>query len=329
MEGCCKNVLCNGATLRAFMRVHYKSLKTVLALFLMATLVSCKPSSCPVGAFLKSDDSLSYNLNVSVSLQDVQELIKPGIIYGKYFCLSDATVIYDAKAGSTSQPCFQLMPKQVFQGEARLAQDSTLYEVMNPDQFFRYYQSIPKELNKFLAIRVQSHSSILTGIVKGLGNTGYVDQSFLSPDDLWRLPYPDSRYPSEKPPEDATTFSFYGVLHSFLLTEQDSFIYIYLPLNLGIQTLAYGGVLPGKAGYQTQANNYANPAFKLTPSFSQNVDFTSYRELTESCEAYNGLFFHIKLTPGLLRPALVAYQTLVQNYLQKHPSAFLDPYAQP
>ena len=85
---------------------------------------------------------------------------------GKFFCIETKAgkneLVFEAPAKDVVHACFQLTSRQVFKGETKYWQGSQPDEVIDPNQFLKYYSSIPKELNKFLAIRVFKHNKILT-----------------------------------------------------------------------------------------------------------------------------------------------------------------------
>ena len=296
---------------------------------ILAMVSSCQDNNCSTIWYEGKNTAAhgvynvaSFDLEASVSLAKPEDLLKIQEINRPSFCLvgtgKDATVKYNPKGPDVQQPCFNLMYEQALKPRSEMPPSQwglDLYRPINPDQFLLYYQSIPPELNKFLVIQAHHHNLILNNVAAKM-------RPFSSTNQLW------DNYLSK----DRSIFSFYGVLHTYVVGEQDSFIFIYLPLNLGIETLQYAGVLTSKADYKIEASNFANPAYKLTPSFHQTLLLSSSTLALEKsifCDAYQYYAFSIQIPPENLRPVLAEYQKLVQDYLQKHPGAFPDPYAQP
>lgn len=269
-----------------------------------------------------------YSLAPSYSLQDAEDLLQPNSLEGNFFCLSikDATVVYEIERSPIEQPCFQFMPRQGYVGQFKY--DPTQHPIINADKFYFYYKSIPKELNKFLVIKAQRHNDLLRG-------SGVVWPTPSSRHELWwgsnyepiYSPYRGYDYY-----HDTGTASLKGILHSTVLAEHDSFIYIYLPLNIAIKTPAYAGVLPPKSVYQLEINNLANPALRLTDDFSTTLYLRSYGADLGYCTTYASLNFSMTIKPEDIKPTLLAYKSMVENY-RLHPNpldaTFPNPYAKP
>ena len=287
---------------------------------LLLLLFSCQSDACAikVGVFEPSKEA-EYSFQVSISLQKIENLRVSDAVYGQSFCMSDATVFYRPDPKYSLQVCFQFAYDQTFKGASTHSYGTARYkdEVINPDKFFSYYKSIPQELNKFLVLHIQGSTDTLKN--SGLKNRDTVGAY----DDLWST-------------SGDASFNLNSLLHSFTDDDHDSFISIYLPLNLGIKTPEYTGVLPDKTSYRNPANNFANPAFKLLPHFQNKITLSNlvsdYKVfgVEKGCYGFTSLRSKAEILPELLNAALSEYQTLVQDYLKRPGTViFEDPYASP
>ena len=199
--------------------------------------------------------------------------------------------------------------------------------MIDPEKFAIYYQSIPPELNRYLEIKIKDFYGTLSALKNMDGVSAYVLPTISA--SLWPANY--VRQPNYQITDDTTQLSLYGLLHSVVLKDYDAYLYIYLPLNIGIKTPAYNGVLMKKERYKTEINNFANPEYRLTPALRQSLDLSAYLPIG-ACDGYGytQVNFPLKITPEMLRPVLVSYKNVVLAYRARHPDAsFADPYAQP
>ena len=290
----------------------------------------------PVGSWSQrgASEEITLRFPISVSLVDASAIPKVFEIQRRVFCLNlnNGTVyylnsfLYQVFApSSVSPPCFQLMPGQTYYDEFPHTKNS--YDVIDPEQFLFYYKSIPPELNRFLAIKIDGLYSSMLSVRDLQNNVHYVEPAI--PAGLW--PSNFQSLTNYKISDDATQLSLYGLLHNLVVKGGDLYIYVYLPLNIGIKTPAYNGVLMKKERFKTEINNFANPEYRLRPSLRQNLELSAYRPI-DQCEGY-GLSkanFPLTITPAMLRSVLMTYENAVKDYLSRHSDAsFTDPYAQP
>ena len=270
---------------------------------------------------------LKVELPVSVSLIDASALPQVSEIQRKVFCVIDSSyrILNSYQGNAFSRPCFQLMPGQTYYDE--FPYSTKTYDVIDPEKFAIYYQSIPPELNSFLEIKVKDFYSNISALRNMDG--AFASASPTIPASLWPANYVSQ--PNYQITDDATQLSLYGLLHNLVLKGNDLYIYIYLPLNIGIKTPAYNGVLMKKERYKTEINHFANPEYRLTPALRQSLDLSAYRPVS-LCDGYGytQIHFPLKITPEMLRQVLVNYKNAVIVYRLNHSDAsFADPYAQP
>lgn len=293
------------------------NLSWLLSPFIVFFAFSCAPDfrkDCGregVSVIPSSSSVAHFFLKSSVSLKSAEELIDPKYISGKSFCLSATEVIYDETHGPLKQPCFNLAWNQVFTGENTYTEKDYFYrrfEVIDPKKFLAYYHSIPKELNKFLVIKAEQYNLIL----KKSGADAFL--SVPASLDFWSEDYENS-------------ITMRGLLHGNLVTEEDVYTAIYLPLNQGIRTPEYAGVVPNQPGLWEERNNFTYSAGQLTPAIEK-LALNSDLIVVPGCGLrYLDLNAQLKIED--LQSALRDYQNLVKAYWQAHPTAFPYPYATP
>ena len=145
-------------------------------------------------------------------LARAEDLIIPNSISGRYFCLSENSVIYDATAGSIKQPCFNLALSQDFVMGPYVTNDGS-YRAIDPEKFLAYYKSIPPELNKFLVVQVHQFNTILkkSQVFKPTPSSYSIWSSNFNP--AYRI------ITAESP------IFLAGILHGALLTDEDAYFF--------------------------------------------------------------------------------------------------------